>query len=314
MCTAVSYTGDRHYFGRTLDVDSVYGERVIVTPGKYRFDYLHEPYVTDHYSMIGIGCVYGGRPLYYDAVNERGLAAAGLNFVGNAVYHPYTEKKHNVASFEFIPWLLGCCSDVKEAVKLLSGTVITDESVSTELPASPLHFIISDKSGSVAVESDKNGLNVYENSYGVLTNNPAFPYHIIRAAECMGLSPHQPENTLCKDGDLPAYSRGLGAVGLPGDFSSASRFIRALYIKSHISETDGIGAFFHIMDSVNVPKGCVLTDDGKPSYTVYTSCADTEAAVYYYTTCYDRSVRRTALNEVDTSGCELVFSDVFGCL
>ena len=91
MCTAATYKTQDFYFGRTLDYEFSYGDEITVTPRNYPFHFRHMSEVVSHYAMIGMAHVAGDYPLYYDAVNEKGLAMAGLNFVGNAVYQEVEE-------------------------------------------------------------------------------------------------------------------------------------------------------------------------------------------------------------------------------
>ena len=91
MCTAATYKTQDFYFGRTLDYEFSYGDEITVTPRNYPFHFRHMGEITSHYAIIGMAHVAGDYPLYYDAVNEKGLAMAGLNFVGNAVYQEVEE-------------------------------------------------------------------------------------------------------------------------------------------------------------------------------------------------------------------------------
>ena len=112
MCTAATYKTKDFYMGRTLDYEFSYGEQITITPRKYPFAFRHDGMPDTHYAIIGMAHVAGGYPLYYDAVNEKGLGMAGLNFVGNAVYAEVQDGKHNIAQFEFIPWILSRCADL----------------------------------------------------------------------------------------------------------------------------------------------------------------------------------------------------------
>ena len=179
MCTAISYKTADHYFGRNLDLERSSGECVVVTPRNFIFDFRRADTLSSHYSMIGMATVVGGYPLYYEATNEKGLSMAGLNFPDNADYKPYTEGRDNITPFELIPWILGKCADTAEAKELLYGTNILNEAFSEELPLSPLHWIISNRKRSIVVESVTDGLKIYDDPIGVLTNNPTFDYHMI---------------------------------------------------------------------------------------------------------------------------------------
>ena len=121
MCTAVSFVqGGDLYFGRTLDLDRSFGEQVVVVPRNYSLRFRMSGALDSHYAMIGMALVREDYPLYYEAANEAGLAMAGLNFPGNARYAAPAGGRDNVASFEFLPWMLGQCADVDQAEGLLA--------------------------------------------------------------------------------------------------------------------------------------------------------------------------------------------------
>ena len=288
MCTAATYTTDSFYFGRNLDYEFSYGDEVTVTPRAYQFALRCMGNFRTKYAMIGMAYVAGEYPLYYDAVNEKGLGIAGLNFVGNAVYHPAQDGKSNVAQFELIPWLLGSCATLAEVRTLLAKTNIVNIPFSEQLPLAQLHWLIADKTGSIVVESTADGLHIYDNPVGVLTNNPPFPQQLFSLNNYMNLSPKQPQNTFSADLPLTTYSRGMGALGLPGDLSSASRFVRAAFTRLHSvsgeGEADSVGQFFHILGAVEQQNGCCEVRPGEYERTIYTSCWNADRGIYYYTT------------------------------
>ena len=229
-------------------------------------------------------------PLYYDAVNEKGLGIAGLNFVGNAHYNKPMEDKDNITQFELIPWLLGKCATVKEVRKLLEHINLIDTPFLENLPVAQLHWIIADKNECITLESMKDGLKIYENPIGVLTNNPPFNYQMFNLNNYMHLSVENRNNTFSKDLALNQYSRGMGAMGLPGDLSSQSRFVRAAFVKmnslSGDSEEESVSQFFHILGSVDQQRGCCKLGENKYEITLYTSCCNADKGIYYYNT-YD---------------------------
>ena len=104
MCTASNYITQNHYFGRNFDYEISYNERVTITPRNFKFEFRKIDAIETHYAIIGIAAGIDGYPLYYDACNEKGLAIAGLNFAGNAVYREFEEGMVNVTPFEFIPY------------------------------------------------------------------------------------------------------------------------------------------------------------------------------------------------------------------
>lgn len=308
MCTAIFRKGISPLFGRTLDVEYERDEQIIVTPRSFSFKFLHEENASVHPSFVGIGCVIDGVPLYFDALNECGLAAAGLSFPEFTEYHPKRKHYHNVAPYEFIPFVLSECKTVKQVKKLLENTNVTSDAFSKAVPPSPLHWIIADKNGeAVTVESTASGLSVSENPLGILTNAPDFGYQMTNLCNYMSLSPVQPQNTLFKGVDLSPYSRGMGFLGLPGDFSSVSRFVRAAFLNSCVkglsADADSeISAFFHVTDGVTVPYGSVENENGKMTYTLYTSCMDLKSLEYLYTTYENRSVIRFGIKDRPLDG------------
>ena len=145
MCTAVTYKTKDFYFGRTLDYEFSYGEEITVTPRNYIFDFRHIGQLKSHYAIICMAFVSEGYPLYYDAVNEKGLGMAGLNFVGNAAYKASVCGEKDIALIEFKPWILSQCATVSEARAKLDGINLTGTPFSSQLPAAQLHWIIADK-------------------------------------------------------------------------------------------------------------------------------------------------------------------------
>lgn len=290
MCTAITYKTKDFYFGRTLDYEISYGDEVTITPRNYEFNFRHKQNIKNHYAIIGMAYVTENYPLYYEAVNEKGLGIAGLNFVGNAQYNKKIEGKDNITQFEFIPWILSQSTTVKEAKKLIEKINFLDEPFSPNLPLAQLHWIISDSIESITVEAVKDGIKIYENPVGVLTNNPTFDKQMFELNNYMNLSTKSPKNTFAKSLNLDKYSRGMGAIGLPGDLSSQSRFIRAAFVKmnsvSKEEEKESVSQFFHILNSVEQQRGCCELDDGIFEITIYTSCCNASKGIYYYTT-YD---------------------------
>ena len=288
MCTAATYQTKDFYFGRTLDYDFSYGDEVTITPRNFGFNFRREGWMHNHYALIGTAHVEDNYPLYYDAINEKGLGMAGLNFVGNAYYPEEQKDKLNVSSFEFIPWILGQCATVAEAKEQLKNINLVNIPFSEKLPLAQLHWIIAGHGQAITVESTESGLHVYDNLTGVLTNNPPFEEQMFSLNNYMNLSTREPENHFCSKLPLQTYSRGMGALGLPGDLSSQSRFIRAAFVKmnsvSGSSEEESVSQFFHILGSVDQPRGCCRLKDGKYEVTLYTSCCNADKGIYYYTT------------------------------
>ena len=310
MCTAATYKTKDFYMGRTLDYEFSYGDRVTIAPRNFRFDFRHAGRMDKHYAIIGMAHIADGYPLYYDAINEKGLGMAGLNFVGNAVYTALQAGKENVAQFEFIPWVLGKCASVKEARALIENMALVNTPFSDKLPVAELHWILADKDEAITVESVKDGIKIYDNPVGVLTNNPPFDVQMFGLNDYMNLSAKQPKNTFSERLPLTTYSRGMGALGLPGDLSSASRFVRVAFTKMHSisgdSEAESVSQFFHILGSVDQQRGCCEVDDGKYEITLYTSCCNASKGIYYYTTYENHQITAVDMHKENLDGDALV--------
>ncbi len=289
MCTAATYKTKDFYFGRTLDYEFSYGEKIVITPRNYRFDFEYMGEAKEHLAIIGMAHVSDNYPLYYDGINEAGLGMAGLNFVGNAKYGEDLDNKKNVAQYEFIPWILCQCHSVKAAKELLLDSNITARPFK-DFPCASLHWIIADKEEAITVECMEDGMHIYENEVGVLTNNPSFDKQMFNLNNYRHLSVKDPEDTFSENISLTRYSRGMGAIGLPGDLSSASRFVRVAFAKlnavSDDSEQSSVSQFFHILGSVWQNRGLCEVAPGKFEITIYASCCNADKGIYYYKT-YD---------------------------
>ena len=310
MCTAASYRTKDLYFGRNLDYEFSYGDEVTITPRNYPFVFRRAGELRTHYAMIGMAYVAEEYPLYYDAVNEKGLCIAGLNFVGNAACQPETDGRDNISVFELIPWLLGQCADLAEVRALLAKLNLVDIPFNAQLPTARLHWLITDRTGSITVEAMADGLHVYDNPVEVLTNNPPFPQQMAMLANYRALNPRTPKNTFAPGVDLPELSRGMGGIGLPGDLSSMSRFVRVAFTRGNAKAADdemsSVSQFFHILGSVEQQRGCCELDGGKYEITLYTSCCNADKGIYYYTTYDNRQITAVSMRHENLDGTALV--------
>lgn len=309
MCTAVTYQTDDFYFGRTLDYESSYGEELVILPRKFQLHFLNMGTLENHYAILGTAHVAQGYPLFYDAVNEKGLCMAGLNFVGNAQYAKVMDGKDNLAQYEFIPWILSNCSCIAEAKELLAKINLTDTPFQ-KMPVAQLHWMLADKEQAITVEAVADGIKIYPNPVGVLTNNPPFPEQVFRLNDFMNLSAKQPKNHFSDKLNLHPYSRGMGALGLPGDLSSSSRFVRAAFVKEHSvsghSELESVSQFFHILGSVEQQNGCCEVENGQYEKTIYTVCYNASKGIYYYTTYHNHQISAIDMHREDLNGTQLI--------
>ena len=303
MCTCITYDNGSFYFGRNLDLDGSFGETVTVTPRNFTLYFCRAGRMERHYAMIGMAAEQDRFPLYAEAVNEKGLCMAGLNFPGNAYYQEAGTDGLELASYEVIPWLLGKYASVAEAEESLEKMRIVDLAFSKQMQPAPLHWMIADRERCVVLEAVREGLKIFENPFGVLTNNPPFEYHRMNMDNYLNLTAESPENRFSDRLDLNPRSQGMGAVGLPGDASSVSRFVRAAFLKwnsaAPADEASSVSQFFHILDGVTMVRGTVITEEGKYDLTTYSCCVNAQTGTYYYKTYDDSRIRKEVLQEYD---------------
>lgn len=309
MCTCITYENGNFYFGRNLDLDASFGEQVVVTPRKFPLHFRQAEALPNHYAMIGMAAACSRFPLYAEAVNEKGLCMAGLNFPGNAYYQEVSGEGLELASFEVIAWILGNCASVQEARSCLADLKIVNLNFAKEMPAASLHWMLADQEQCLVLEAVREGLNIYENPFGVMTNNPPFEFHRMNMNHYMQLSAQSPRNCFSDRLSLKPYAQGMGAIGLPGDASSASRFVRAAFLKWNSAapqeEEANVSQFFHILDGVAMVRGTVINEAGKYEITTYSCCVNTQTGVYYYKTYDDSRIRKRDMYETDLEGTEL---------
>ena len=303
MCTAISFNACNHYFGRNLDLESRYDESITIVPRNFEFKYSNGEGDTKHFAIIGTATVIDNYPLYYDAMNEYGLCIAGLNFVGNTYLNKNNiDGKINLAPYELIPYILSKCRNVDESIDLLKQIVLVDVRFKPELGNAELHWVIADKFQCITFEYMKEGSKIHINDVGVLTNNPPFEYQMMNLNNYMQLSVKEPKNRFSFDLELYPYSRGMGALGLPGDNSSMSRFVRATFNKLNSikpnNEIESVVQFFHILNSVEQVKGSVIVGD-KYECTQYASCCNTDKGIYYYKTYENYQINAINMHSVE---------------
>lgn len=316
MCTSLTFQTSDFYFGRNLDLEYNFGEKIVITPRRYPFVFKFAGTLSEHYAMIGTAQITDGCPLYAEAVNEKGLCLAALNFPGNAVYAETPESgKTNLAPFELFGFLLGTCATVKEAEEKLKAVCITHTAFKDGYPVAPLHWHIADKDQSLVLECIKDGMHLYENPVGVLTNNPPFPFQLTNLQNYMHLTSNPPENRFAPALKLAPYGQGMGALGLPGDASPASRFVRAAFCKWNTELPSGeeasVTQFFHILDNVAMVAGSVRTPENKFDRTTYSCCINASRGIYYYKTYNNNQISAVSMHKTDLDGCApVVFEQV----
>ena len=225
MCTSIALP-ELGLFGRNLDLEYHFGERVVVSPRGCRFPLNLEAGPDRGYAVVGTASVADGVPLWAEAANEKGLYIAGLYFPGNAVYHqePSGQGRLPVAPYELIPLLLSRCATLAEARELLERVQLVARPFGPGYPLAPLHWQIAGPEGSLVAEPMEDGLHIYEDRVGVLTNNPPYPYQVMNLNNYRALSPATSPNTFDPEMDLSVYGQGLGGLG-QGKAAKTPRFM-----------------------------------------------------------------------------------------
>lgn len=304
MCTAIKWHSNPTYCGRNLDLEYDFEQEVVITPRNYELHFKHLPSLPNHYAMIGMANVTHNYPLYAEAVNEVGLFMAGLYLPHFTYYQPVNPSiEHNVAPYELIPWLLGRCQSVAQALPLLKTMVLIDEPFAPHLPVTALHWFIADAHQCYVIEATKQGVTITENPIEVLTNAPTFDFHLLNLQQFRQLSAHTLPQALLLPQSLAPHGQGSGALGLPGDWTPASRFVRAAFVKSNTlaqtNEPDNVMAFFHMLQSVAFPQGSIMTAENLADITRYSCCCNLTTGSYYYQTYFNQQVTELKLQAVD---------------
>ena len=304
MCTAIAINFDGLYFGRTMDIEFDFDGRIVTAPRRFLFSEKNAEGLSVHYAVTGMARVVDGYPLFADAFNETGLCMAALNFQRTARYFDVcSDFSLNLSPFEIIPHILGKCANVAEAREELSKIRMVDVPFSRDIPNTPLHWIVSDKSGSIAVEPTEKGLLIYDDKFGILTNEPPFPFH----EQNVRLYSHLTANSFKESG----IGYGTGALGLPGDWSSPSRFVKADFLRRNAevsrcaTQSECVECFFSLLGAISVPRGAVKESDGKPHFTHYSCCMDVQNAIYYCKTYGKTAVSVYPVSKRLTEGVDL---------
>ena len=334
MCTSVRFTSTNGslYFGRNLDWESGYGEQPVFTPRNWNGAWAFEDAQSRQgkassgdgicrnaqecdgahsaRAVLGMAVIAQNIPLYFDCMNEDGLAIAGLLFAGFANYEACAiEGKTNIASYEFPLWVARNFSTVDQVKEELGRVAIIGKSIAGMEP-SQLHWMIVDASQSIVVEYTEDGMHVYDDPVDVLANQPAFDWHVENLRSYYMVRPDVPDTTCWGKARLEAYGSGAGMRALPGDYYSPSRFIRAAYLNAHYpaveSETDNVARLFHTLQSVSMIEGASRMKSGNFEKTIYTSGYSQETGSCYYNTYDDFTLKRCRISDFDRNGDELL--------
>ncbi len=313
MCTGIRFSdGDDHlYLARNLDWTSGYGERVVVTPTGFAPRSPFGAVEGIRHAVIGMGIVAEETPLYFDCGNDAGLAVAGLNFPGYAEYAPGpVAGSTNVAAFELPLWVASQFATVDEVEAALSDVVVVDRPINDTYPSSMLHWIIGDATRAIVVEHTSSGMHVFHDDVDVLANQPGFSWHHENLRNYLNLSPEFPKEVDLGRARLTPFGSGSHMRGIPGDYYSPSRFVRAAYVHAHYppqdAEQGNVSRAFHTLQQVAMVDGSAAMGSGEFEMTIYTGLFSSRTSTYYWNTYDDPAIRSVALADHAPDGSELV--------
>lgn len=309
MCTGIRFTDDKGqmYFGRNLDWNTAFGERVLATPATFALGYSFTEAPANPHAIIGMGIVgEDGAPLYFDCGNDAGLAIAGLNFPGYAQYADEpVDGKVNVAAYEFPWWVAASFATVDEAEAALENVAIVGKPAG-KYGVSMLHWIIGDATRSIVVEYTAAGMQIFHDEVDALTNQPGFDYHRENLRNYLALTPTMPADVKWREDELTPFGSGLGMHGLPGEFSSPARFVRASYFNAHYpvqsGEAANVSRLFHTLTACAMIDGGAAMADGTFERTIFTGGFSAPVQTYYYSTYENPAIRSVALADALAKG------------
>lgn len=311
MCsglTLITKEGN-HLFGRNMDIEFQFGQSVGIIPRNFAYKNMAtKETIKTKFAIVAMMTVMENHPLLADGMNEKGLAIAGLNFPG----YSYLEKemsdnKFNIPCHDFMLWILSNFETLEEVKDALPKVNLLDVQINDKTPNPTLHYLISDKSGkSIVFEKTKEGMKIFDNPVGVLGNNPTFDWHLTNLRQYISIDTKQPENIKWSDLELKSLGQGSGGLGLPGDFSAPSRFVRIAaarhFAMENAKDSLTIADFFNILGHVAMIRGSVCTKGNLNDMTVYSSCMDLENSTYYYRTYDNPSLSAIKLNDSNLEG------------
>jgi choloylglycine hydrolase len=260
-----------------------------------------------------------GAPYVADGINNSGLAVGMFYFSGYADYEKpaKSEAGKTIASHELVTWLLSNCASVAEVKQKLTEIKVAAVPIdafgfSYVLPG---HWIAVDNTGAaVVIEYTGGTLHLHDDPLGVITNNPDFDWHMANLCNYLNLSPQDVESTKLGDITVLKLAHGTGMLGLPGDFTSPSRFIRAAYLKSALPPAKngqaGVLQAFHLLNQFDIPYGVSrgIGVKGEPAYeqTDWTSAIDLKSRTFYIHTAETRCIHMVDLPRISVEITDIV--------
>lgn len=258
------------------------------------------------YGFLGMNAV--GKQIVLDGLNEEGLYLGAFYFNNLATYEPLTSENQSraVSSEEFGNYVLGSFATVEEVIAGLDDITVVGSFIEAIGKDAPLHYTVADKSGrSIIIEYTDAGMRIFENTVGVVANNPTYDWHLTNLRNYLNLSPDNAEGFSINGEDYTPFGEGTGMLGLPGDFTSPTRFVRAVaFVNTSLPNSDADEAVFrafHILNAFDIPKGLIRAyeeDMVFTDYTVWTTAADLVNGRYFFRTYQNQSLKVLQVDEL----------------
>lgn len=311
--------------GRTLEFGIKIDTSIIFVPREYEFQGTTSqgPGLTYKAKYAALGAMTFDSVIMMDGINEKGLAVGTFYFPGFAEYATITSDNQSKAlsPIDFSNWLITQFATIDEVKAGLSQVVIAPivfKEWGNEPP--PFHYVVYDKTGkSLVIEPVKGQLVVYDNPLGVCTNSPNFDWHMTNLRNFINLTPFNVKPLKVEGIDLAPLGQGSGMVGIPGDFTSPSRFIQAAIfsitaIPSQTAE-EAVLQTFHILNQFDIPVGIAREKEGDvihTDYTMITCVRDPQALKFYFKTYEDQTIRVADLKKFDVNGKKILRTSTVG--
>lgn len=283
----------KHFFSRTMDFMMEMAQEVVFVPQNKTFAsaYSSDQQVTSKHAFLGMGTLENQAPITFDGINDQGVMGGTLYFPGYCSYHDQAAANTwGVSPDKVISVILSQAANLADIKQLFQEqiTILNDANPTLKV-VSPLHYIFSDTTGaSLIVEPQADGVHLIDNSIGVMTNSPDYHWHETNLRNYLSVTPKQHEDVDFLGKTLKPFSQGSGTFGLPGDYTPVSRFVRTAFMKQNVEqaadEAAGVSLAHHMLESVSIPRGIVVTTDDTFDYTCYSAYICAESRSYYYST------------------------------
>jgi choloylglycine hydrolase len=304
-------------YARTLEFGADLQSQVLFLPRGYQTigtTASGSPGLTWKARYAAVGMNAYDHDIFADGVNEQGLAAGIFYFPGYAGYQKVTpqDESQSIAPWELVTWMLTNFATVEEIKAALPSIKVAAVPYGNKNDVPPLHYTARDASGgSLVIEYVDGELHTYDNPIGVITNSPTFDWHQTNLRNYVNLSTVNASPVSIDGVTLAPFGQGSGLVGLPGDFTPPSRFVRAVALSQDAlpgeDAEDTVKVAFHVLDSFDIPRGAVRPPAGSNEpleYTQWTSASDLKNRKYYFHTYDDRRVRSVSLEEFNLDATE----------